>query len=98
MKNFLRSALFILIAFNCASQPFPFDGSVYYVCYMGGSQKLVAMNSYPASYSTTTVCNIQNSNYANCLAANPVDGYIYYRGGMSDLYKMGASGGSTLVA
>ncbi len=100
MKNFLLILFAVLSASLCVSQTFPFTGNLYYVNGVAGqNQKLISVGGYPSSFSTTVVCNISGNNYYNCLAANPIDGYIYYKGNMNgDVYRMDASGNNTLVA
>lgn len=101
MKKIIHSFVLSIVSLSFYSQTFPYDGSIYYVNgTFGNTQQLISISGYPNSFTTNVVCTINSSNYQNGLAANHLDGYIYYRGGganSGNLFKLDNSGNSTLV-
>ncbi len=88
--------LFFLLIFSNLYAQFPYDGKLYFFQdvdgIIGGSSYLSYIDNYTGIPIVSQVCllNISTSIQHNGLAANPVDGYLYYLqtdNGTSSLYK-----------
>lgn len=97
MKRILNILFFVLITKIVVGQPFPFNGDLYYINTVGATQRLIAVSGYTNSFNSVVVCTLSTANYNNGLAANPVDGYLYYIGNGGKLYKLDKSGNTTPV-